>query len=222
DGPRHHDLHLVDGRNAVVDADHDAREIRGQENRRGDGECEIRAHHHQRQNDEDDGLGETRGPVFSRVRRSDSRGRKGRRNYFFASFLPVSVGDGLASSAASSSSSSSSSDFIVTLALSSKPSPPDVMTLSPSARPLRICTRLPSRIPTFTLRSCALLSAPKIMTFSPPSSELRIAEAGTRMVSRIRSARIEMRTVAPGLSSSPGLSAVTHTSTVVVVASTAG
>ena len=66
DRPRDRDLHLVDGRDAVVDADHDAREIGGRENRDRNGERQIDADRDQREDDEDDGPGEARGPMLLR------------------------------------------------------------------------------------------------------------------------------------------------------------
>src|SRR6185312_11814522 len=100
-------------------------------------EGEVHARGDEGQDDEDDRPGETFGPVaLMRV------AILCRRHHFLSS---------------SSSSSSSSSDLMVTLALSSRPSPPDVMTFSPSLMPPKICTRLPSRMPTLTLRSRAIM-----------------------------------------------------------------
>ena len=62
------DQHLVDGEDAVIGADHDAREISIGEHRDWEGEREIDAYGDQRQDDEDDGLAVAGSPV-RRVRR---------------------------------------------------------------------------------------------------------------------------------------------------------
>ena len=62
---RDRDLHLIDGRDAVIDADHDAREIGIRENRDGNVERQIDAHRDQREDDEDDRFAVARGPMFA-------------------------------------------------------------------------------------------------------------------------------------------------------------
>ncbi len=57
------DQHLVDGEDAVIHADHDARKIGIRKDRDRDGQRQVNAHRHQRQDDEDDGLAVARRPV---------------------------------------------------------------------------------------------------------------------------------------------------------------
>ena len=68
DGPRDRHLHLIDGRDAVVDADHDAREIGGGEDRHRNRERKIHADGDQREDDENDGPREARGPMLAAER----------------------------------------------------------------------------------------------------------------------------------------------------------
>ena len=60
----HGDQHLVDGEDAVIDADHDARKIGIRENRDGNSQSQVDSHRDQRQDDEDDRLAVARGPMF--------------------------------------------------------------------------------------------------------------------------------------------------------------
>ena len=70
DRPRDRHLHLIDRRDAVIDADDDAREIGRRKNGDGNRRGQIDADRHKRQDDEDDRLAVARGPMFSdRARR---------------------------------------------------------------------------------------------------------------------------------------------------------
>ena len=59
------DQHLVDRRDAVIDADDDAREVGRREDRNGDRERQVHSRRRERQNDEDDRLAVARSPVLA-------------------------------------------------------------------------------------------------------------------------------------------------------------
>src|SRR5581483_3222186 len=131
DRPRDGDLHLIDRRDPVVDADEDARKIDFGKNRDRNRRREVHAGSDERQDDEDDRLAVTSGPVLVAV---DGARRLGRRH--------------LPSSFSSLSSLSSSADFSPgfitrTLAWSSRPRPPTVTTRSPGDTPSTTFTTVP-------------------------------------------------------------------------------
>src|SRR5207237_7552892 len=128
------------------------------ENGDGNRKGEIDADGDHREDDEDDRLAVTRGPM-----RSFAAGVNGWESDevahlpfgFASSFLSPDL-PALESAAGSEFSSSSASltvvSTILTLALSSRPRPPTITTSSPGLAPLRICILSPSRTPSRTRR----------------------------------------------------------------------
>src|SRR5207247_10374462 len=138
DRPRDGDLHLIDGRHAVVDADEHAREVHLGKDRDRNGRGEIDARRNERQDDEDDRFAVAAGPVLVT------------RDHSFSSF---------------SSGPAFSPGFITrTLALSSNPRPPTVTTRSPGATPVTTCTRSSSLMPMTTFFSCATSLSSTVFT----------------------------------------------------------
>src|ERR1019366_9173066 len=120
DGLGDGDQHLIDGKNAVVDAHHDAREIRLREHRDRNGERQIGAHGDQGEDDDDDGLAVAGRPV----RRVGLSGGVAHWDFGLASpffwSLPAAGSDG-AFSSSSSAASFTLVSMTLTLALSSRP-----------------------------------------------------------------------------------------------------
>src|SRR5262249_23139243 len=145
DRPGHRDHHLVDRKHAVIRADHDAREIRVRENRHRNGERQVHAYGHQRQNDEDNRLAVAIRPVGRGLSIGGGRWCReiahlafGFASSFFSSLPPFSSGS-------SSSTSFTVVSITLTLALSSTPMPPTTTTSSPGETPPRTWTLFPSR-----------------------------------------------------------------------------
>ena len=137
------------GNDAVVDADHDAREIGIRENRHRDGERQVNAHRHQREDHENDRLAVAGGPVRRLVRGTAVEGSKGR------SFLLgrlVFLLSGTTSGCTSSSASGAVASTTLTLPLSSTPMPPTTTTSSRGITPVSTCTSFPWRTPSWTGR----------------------------------------------------------------------
>ncbi len=63
---RDRDHHLIDGHHAVVNADHDARKIRGRKNRNRNIECLISSDQRNHNNEKDHGAGVVREPLAPR------------------------------------------------------------------------------------------------------------------------------------------------------------
>ena len=126
-------LHLVDRRDAVVDADDDSGEVDFGKNRDRDRRRQIDAGGDEREDDEDDRLAVTRRPVLVAPATS------------VRALYTVDTVDGSAHQFLPSFSSASFSSFspagfspgfmIRTLALSSRPTPPTVITFSPGSTP---------------------------------------------------------------------------------------
>ena len=196
------DQHLVDGKDAVIDADHDAREIGLREHRHRDGERQVDAHGHQRQDHEDDGLAVAGRPV-RRVRGRRDRW-KCRKVAHLASASPRPAALGAFVVARPHPLPRAVMTF--TLALSSTPRPPTITTSSPGRTPFRICTLSPSRTPTSTL-----LGAPRNRQ-PPPARPCRLLRPGEwrppapPVALRTSSVTIAACTLAPGLRRSPGFS----------------
>ena len=174
DGPGDGDQHLVDGHDAVIHADDDAREIGLGEDRDGDGERQVDADRHQRQDDEDDRLAVAGGPV-----------RRFRLAHFGLAVSPRLSSGPSSAVAAPSFVGSSSVGFLaggvddLDLGLVVQPMPPRITTSSPGLTPLRICTLSPSRTPTWTVSAVRHVDRGSRSTAVPPSSPGKMAEAGT-------------------------------------------
>ena len=207
DRPRDGHLHLIDRRDAVVDADDDAREVDfgedGDRNRRR----EVDADGDQREDDEDDRLAVARGPVLA---------ARSRRPVRRASVLCPRR---LRPSRRPPSRPASSRAPCV---LSSSPRPPCVTTRCPTSTPATICTISGSRTPICTTFSCAMFLSSTMSTIVSPSALGRTAGAGISVAPSSVAATIDTWTDWPACSRSPGLSACTHTCTVVLFGSDAG
>ncbi len=171
DGLCHRDLHLIDGRDAVIDTDRDAWKIGGRKHGDRDGKGEVNAHRDQGKDDK---------KIIGREKRAVQVGGRG-------------YGRGAAREETTARSSMWNSHFCRRHRSSSSSSAltghfrfivqaeetPDVTTFSPSVTPLRICTRFPSRIPTAALCAHALSNP---FQRPSPSRHPRPNSAGPRRV----------------------------------------
>src|SRR5262249_33887800 len=205
DRPRDRQLHLLDRRDAVVDADDDPRKVGGREDRHRQRQRLVDADHRQDANQEDDRLRVAGEPVV----------------------VGTLVNRGCHQVSSGSSSSLAGAIWTLTFDRTSGSSlnsskAPVVATRWPLSRPSVTWTLPPSRMPVAILRRCGLSSLSITMAKVAPDGLVSTAAFGPTSASGTVFAIISTRRLDPGRSVPSGLSACTHTSTVVFAASSAG
>ena len=199
-------LHLIDRRDAVVDADDDAREVDFGKHRDRNRRRQIDADGDQREDDEDDRLAVARGPVLV----APGVVGRGTHQFLSSSGFVLLAGRLLAWL----------HDAHLRLVLETDAAVrDDVLARLDAGEDLH---HLRLAHADFTGFSCAMFLSSTMRTIVPPSALGRTAGAGMSVAPSRVAATIDDVHRRPARSRSPGLSACTHTCTVVLFAIDAG